>query len=226
LDLRRRPLAEVTPRDHPFHAGGIMVRFAVVLIPFVVVAAACGDAAGPVSATDETVAQDVAFSRGAAAGAASLATGRRILMLDACDPPSFNEAFGFEVCNPIHARAGIPFSTFIGQLERKQRVAAWRFTPEIITVTRTTSMEVINMGGIPHSFTEVEEFGGGFVPILNLLSGNLTLAPECVHPLNPTAPHPDVVLLGPGEHETHTFHPGTEKKYICCIHPWMRAVTR
>jgi hypothetical protein len=202
-----------------------MVRLAVVLIPLVVVAAACSDAAGPEPATDALDAQEAAFGRAAAAGAA-LTTGRRILMLDACDPPSFNEAFGFEVCNPIHARAGIPFSTFISQLELKQRVDAWRFTPEIITVTRTTSMEVINMGGIPHSFTEVEEFGGGFVPILNLLSGNLTPAPECVHPMVPTAPHPDVVLLGPGEHETHTFHPGTEKKYICCIHPWMRAVTR
>lgn len=153
------------------------------------------------------------------------AGGRQVVMLDACDPASFNEAFGFEVCTPVSAGAGIPFATFIALLERNQQVNAWRFAPEVIRVTRTTTMRVPNLGGIPHSFTEVEEFGGGFVPLLNALSGNPDPAPECVDPGNPNVPNSDVRLIPPGQADEITFVPGESKKYICCIHPWMRAVS-
>jgi hypothetical protein len=89
-------------------------------------------------------------------------------MLDACDPVSFNDAFGFEVCTPTTPRAGIAFSTLIALLEKHQRAEAWRISPDVIHVTRTVTMTLPNRGGIPHSFTEVEEFGGDFVPILNI----------------------------------------------------------
>jgi len=38
----------------------------------------------------------------------------------------------------------------------------------------------VNRGGEEHTFTEVEEFGGGIVPVLNALSGNPEVAPECL----------------------------------------------
>jgi len=156
-------------------------------------------------------------------GAADLApsfsahdAGRQILMLDACDPESFNAAFGFEICTPVNRRGGIPFDTFIAQLQRHQRVEAWRFSPGVIRVPRTTTIRVVNAGGIPHNLVEVAEFGPGIVPELNELSGNPgEPVPECLG-----AP-----LVAPGDHVHMTFEPGDEKKYMCCIHPWMRAVS-
>ncbi len=153
----------------------------------------------------------------------TMGSARQVLMLDACDPESFNEAFGFEVCTPTSPRAGIHFDTFISLLEKHQKVDVWRFSPGEIRVPRQTTLHLPNKGGIPHSFTEVEEFGGGFVPLLNQLSGNLELAPECVHPENPQAPHPDVRLIAPGDYDEVTVTPGDGTKYMCCIHPWMRA---
>lgn len=190
-----------------------MQRPLILMVVPIILAAGCGEAPTAPRLDPESVSASLA------------ATGRPILMLDACDPASFNAAFGFSVCNPVHARAGIPFSTFIAQLEARGRVEAWRFAPDRIRVTRPTTFRVPNMGGIVHSFTEVAEFGGGFVPLLNQLSGNLVPAPECVHPANPEAPNPSVILVPPGQHDHVTIAPGENKKFMCCIHPWMRATT-
>lgn len=190
-----------------------MRRASILLGIPLILAPACSEAPTEVTATAESVMP--AMSMGS----------RSILMRDACDPPSFNAAFGFEVCTPVHAQAGISFETFIAQLQRDGTVEAWRFAPSRIHVNRTTTFRVPNMGGIPHSFTEVAEFGGGFIPVLNALSGNPVPAPECVHPENPEAPHPDVALIAPGDEDHVMIEPGEGKKYMCCIHPWMRAVT-
>lgn len=179
---------------------------------FLAFLAACGETAQPTAVEALLDAESIgpAFS--------AHPTGRRVVMLDACDPETFNAFFGFEVCTPVHARAGIPFSTFVALLELHQRVDAWRFAPDMIRVTRPTTVVVPNLGGIPHSFTEVEEFGGGFIELLNELSGNPIPAPECLDFEN-------MVLVAPGDHDVVTFQPGQRKKYMCCIHPWMRAET-
>lgn len=196
-----------------------MTRAATVLLTVSLVAllGACGEPSQPAGPALDG-ASTPAFSHAAPAP--------RLLMLDACDPESFNAAFGFDVCTPVHRKAGISFATFIALLEKNQQVDAWRFAPDVIHVTRPVTMAVPNHGGIPHSFTEVEEFGGGFIPLLNVLSGNVVPAPECVHPDNAAAPHPDVRLIAPGDHDVITFEPGETKKYMCCIHPWMRAASR
>jgi hypothetical protein len=67
-----------------------------------------------------------------------------------------------------------------------------------------------------HTFTEVEAFGGGFVPELNALSGNPVPAPECL------ALDPDDFVPPGGTYSDEVEEPGTER-YQCCIHPWMRA---
>jgi plastocyanin len=73
----------------------------------------------------------------------------------------------------------------------------------------------VNHGGETHTFTEVEEYGGGIVPMLNELSGMTTVAPE-YQALQPGDFIPAGGSLGETEEEE-----GTEK-YQCCIHPWMR----
>ena len=189
-----------------------------VVVPFAAFLAACGEARSPVAPADGATAAASAFARPALLA-------RQVLMLDACDPDSFNAVFGPGFCRRSTS-GGIHLETFLALLEKHQRVEAWRFSPDVIHVTRPTTLTIPNNGGIPHSFTEVAEFGGGFVPLLNQLSGNTVPAPECVHPAVPGAPNPAVNLVPPGSADELTVNPGESKKYMCCIHPWMRAETR
>jgi hypothetical protein len=63
-------------------------------------------------------------------------------------------------------------------------------------------------GGELHTFTRVQNFGGGIVPLLNDLSGNPVVAPECAALGNPAA--------------GSTALPAGKTQFQCCIHPWMR----
>jgi len=140
-------------------------------------------------------------------------TTRRIEMLDACDPLSFNAVLGEGACT---RPGGLSFDTFIAQLTAKGVVDAWRFAPGNNVQARVgQELLAINRGGETHTFTEVEEFGGGIVPILNQLSGNTEVAPEC----NPAT----ITFIPPGgTYSDEVEETGTER-YQCCIHPWMRA---
>lgn len=50
-----------------------------------------------------------------------------------------------------------------------------------LEVSEGTSLPVMNTGGELHTYTEVEDFGGGVVPMLNQLSGKTTVTPECAN---------------------------------------------
>jgi hypothetical protein len=144
------------------------------------------------------------------------AGGREIRIFDQCDPDSFNAAIGPGTC--IRA-GGLTFDTFIALLQKHQIVPSWRFSAAVIHVPAELTLPIANDGGEVHTFTEVEEFGGGIVPVLNSLSGNPVPAPECLG-LSPSD------FVAPGAETTHTFEPDNADKYQCCIHPWMRATTR
>ena len=88
------------------------------------------------------------------------------------------------------------------------------FTP-IIEAKVGQTLLAINRGGEEHTFTEVEEFGGGVVDILNQLSGNTEVAPECL------ALAPSDRIPAGGTFTDEVEETGTEL-YQCCIHPWMR----
>ena len=93
---------------------------------------------------------------------------------------------------------------------------AWRMDPTYFKSESDETISVKNEGGRGHTFTEVANFGGGFVPPLN---GNLTVAPECAAAAAsaPLAPGDrlDVTGLGVGNH-----------LFQCCIHPWMRILIK
>jgi|RhiMetdeSRZDD1v2_1073273.scaffolds.fasta_scaffold74492_3 hypothetical protein len=92
---------------------------------------------------------------------------------------------------------------------------SWRNEPSYITTSTNRAVRVTNWGGRDHTFTEVANFGGGFVPLVN---GALVVAPEC----NPAT----VSILSPGETERiNGLAPGTHK-FQCCIHPWMTAAIK
>lgn len=145
---------------------------------------------------------------------AAVQTGRSILMLDNCDPDSFNAALGPGTC--VNRNGGLSFEAFQAMFQRQQQVPSWRFSTSNIHVPTTVTLPIVNQGGEEHTFTEVAEFGGGLVPPLN---GGVPTRPECLA-LAPTD------FIASGAQTTHTFEAGESAKYQCCIHPWMRAESR
>ena len=140
---------------------------------------------------------------------------RTVDMNDQCDPATFNAAIGPGTC--IGNNGGVSFDTFIAELSRTEHAGAWHFAPGVVQVLDDEAFQGRNTGGEFHTFAEVDEFGGGFVPLLNLLSGNPEPAPEC----DPAA-NPEINFVPPGGvSDPKVEKPGVHH-YQCCIHPWMR----
>jgi plastocyanin len=145
--------------------------------------------------------------------------GHHVAILDDCDPndPDWTPTGGCVL------RDGVVTEDEFGALLTSSRSLsvvghpAWRMEPSYLRVSSGTSVRVSNAGGRLHTFTEVAQFGGGFVPPLNI---GLTQAPECV----PSAPN--VNSVPPGQRvELNDLTPGNHR-YQCCIHPWMRALIK
>lgn len=122
-----------------------------------------------------------------------------VLMLDRCEPDSFNAAFGPGTCvGDGHVTVG----AFIATLQQRGAHPLWRFIPRLTAAVEGGTVAARNVGGEEHTFTEVAAFGGGFVAPLNALSRNPVPAPECAL----TLPNGDLVptggafdtLVGPG----------------------------
>jgi plastocyanin len=151
----------------------------------------------------------------AATSAASSGRGREnvlVNMSDACDPDSFNAIIGPGTCV---RNGGMPFERFTTLLQQLGFVGPWHFAPNNANVVVGQTFVAENMGGEVHTFTEVSEFGGGIVPILNQLGGFGAPAHECT-----TLEDDDFVPPG-GTYTEKVDHTGSVK-FQCCIHPWMR----
>jgi len=171
-------------------------------------------------------------------------TTKTITMRDACDTDSFNAVVGSGTCLPGH-HGNTLFGDFIGELQSDQIAGAWRFNPllnateghfqlarlELRAGEKTT---IQNEGGETHTFTRVQKFGGGFVDVLNGISGNPDPAPECAQVLpdgtlvpQPESPANKVVEAGkiePGPTAGSSALPKGMTKWECCVHPWMRMI--
>jgi len=139
-----------------------------------------------------------------------------VQLQDDCDPATFNAALGAGACQRS-AATGTTLSEFTAELTASGSVAAWRFVPPTLDLNEGARLAVVNTGGETHTYTEVEEFGGGVVPELNQLSGNPAAAPECLD-----AAEFDSSTVRAGQTVQHTFDERGLEKYQCCIHPWMR----
>jgi plastocyanin len=149
----------------------------------------------------------------ATAGAVGFASEiRNVQMMDACDPETFNAAFGDGTCV---RNGGVQLDNFFHQLEVTGQAGAWHFAPGQARLRDGQAVQATNHGGEVHTFTEVEEFGGGFIPELNELAGTPDPAPECLA-LGPADFVPPGASTPPDAEEKGTHH------YMCCIHPWMR----
>jgi plastocyanin len=155
----------------------------------------------------------VAFA--AAAPANEGGGGKQIAIRDDCDPrdAGWNELGG---CALRHGNVTV--EEFDEELDSPLSAAvvghqAWRNDPSYLEIKEGQSIRVVNKGGRPHTFTEVAEFGGGFVPPLN---EGLTPAPACAA----------ATVLPPGATATlEGLAPGNHR-LMCCIHPWMRALVK
>ena len=143
----------------------------------------------------------------------------QVVALDECDPTTFNAALGPDFCKNV-ALAGLGFATTLDDLFAKAAAGTpdrgWDFEPDRLTINEGTSLSVADMGGEPHTFTEVKHFGGGFIPGLNAGVG---MAPECVGGFSKVSVAKTRILQG-----SHVEVSGLSKgqhKFECCIHPWM-----
>ena len=169
----------------------------------------------PASAGAITAGAATAIPAKAPAAAPTVAGGRQevlVNMLDACDPDTFNAVIGPGTCV---RSGGMKFDQFIAQLTRLAFAAPWRFAPQNTNVRVGQTFVAENRGGEAHTFTEVEEFGGGIVPSLNQLAHTPTIAPACA------ALEGDDFVAPGGSYRETVDHAGT-LKFQCCIHPWMR----
>jgi len=148
----------------------------------------------------------------------------QVVALDECDPTTFNAptAGGADFCKNV-ALANFGFATTLSDLVASAQNGTpdpgWDFEPDQLTIRQGTILSVVNEGGEPHTFTEVKQYGGGFLPALNP-GGNASTVPECSGGFKNIAvartrviqgSRLDVVGLSKGRHF-----------FECCIHPWMR----
>src|SRR5690348_7958326 len=85
---------------------------------------------------------------------------------DYCDPESFNAVIGPDTCVRDTSDGSITFSGFVNELGTDKSVGAWRFAPAQLSVAEGAVLELHNIGGETHTFTQVKRFGGGFVDFL------------------------------------------------------------
>jgi len=141
--------------------------------------------------------------------------GERVRIQDDCDPATFDAVLGPGACL---GKGDTTFQEFIAELTATKIAEDWKFDDDHFSVAPGSRITATNRGGETHTFTQVANFGGGFVPALNALSGNPTPVPECSFPAVGSS------FVPPGGSRAGTAPAGGTVKFQCCIHPWMRAV--
>ncbi|MCU1304127.1 MAG: hypothetical protein JWQ87_4411 [Candidatus Sulfotelmatobacter sp.] len=142
----------------------------------------------------------------------------QVVALDECDPATFNAALGADFCKNVT----LGYFTTLDNLFAEAAVGTpdpnWDFEPDRVSIKKGDTLSVVDQGGEPHTFTEVAQFGGGFITGLN--GPGETTVPECSGGFGSVAvaktrilqaSHLDVTNLSKGQHN-----------FQCCIHPWMR----
>ena len=87
---------------------------------------------------------------------------RTISIRDDCDPATFDEAVGPGTCI---GDGDTTFAEFLDALADGGH-DKWRFNSD--RTETDLAVNSSNRGGEVHTFTEVGQFGGGFVPLLNM----------------------------------------------------------
>jgi hypothetical protein len=143
---------------------------------------------------------------------------------DSCDPLTFNAALNDPTACVKPGRT--TFTEFLAELTATQTVRSWRFNPPQATVRSGNAMLAQNVGGEVHTFTPVKQYGGGFIGLLNDLSGNPVPTPECANvPALIFVPGGESSLISAASLAAAADADGIARVQ-CCLHPWMRADVR
>jgi plastocyanin len=145
-------------------------------------------------------------------------SGSEVVALDECDPTTFNAALGADFCKNVSLGAFTTLSDLFSEAQAGHPDPNWDFEPDTVHIKQGTTLRVVDMGGEPHTFTEVKKFGGGFIPQLNG-PGEKTI-PECAGGFGKVAVARTRMLQG-SQLQVTGLAPG-EHFFECCIHPWMR----
>jgi hypothetical protein len=141
----------------------------------------------------------------------------QVVALDECDPAKFNAALGPDFCKNVALGASTTLSTLFAEAAAGTPDPNWDFEPDAMNIKEGTTLVVSDEGGEPHTFTEVQQFGGGFVTGLN--DGQQTI-PECVGGFSRVAVAKTRILQG-SQLQLPNLSKG-DHLFECCIHPWMR----
>jgi plastocyanin len=141
----------------------------------------------------------------------------QVVALDECDPTTFNAQLGPDFCKNVALGAFTTFDNLFAEAAAGTPDPNWDFEPDTLRVKQGTIVSVVDQGGEPHTFTEVAQFGGGFVTGLN--HGEATVS-ECANGFSNLAVARTRILQG--SHIDITGLKEGEHRFQCCIHPWMR----
>jgi len=141
----------------------------------------------------------------------------QIVALDECDPNTFNAKLGPDFCHNVTLGAFTTFDDLFAKAAAGTPDPGWDFEPDTVRIKEGTVLTIADEGGEPHTFTEVENFGGGFVAGLN---GGEETIPECSGGFKNLDVAKTRILQG--SHIEVTGLKKGEHKFECCIHPWMR----
>src|SRR5260370_10809144 len=101
----------------------------------------------------------------------------QVVALDECDPTTFNAALGPDFCKNVTLGAFTVLSDLFRKAQAGTPDPGWDFEPDTLRIKEGTTVNVVDQGGEPHTFTEVAHFGGGFVSPLN--TADQASAPAC-----------------------------------------------
>jgi plastocyanin len=141
----------------------------------------------------------------------------QVVALDECDPTTFNNALGPDFCKNIALGYATTLQTLLTEAAANNPDKNWDFEPDTLNINKGTVVSVTDQGGEPHTFTEVQQFGGGFIPPLN--SGQAAV-PECAMGFSDVSVAKTRILQG-STSQIAGLSKGTHY-FQCCIHPWMR----
>jgi len=157
---------------------------------------------------------------GAIAAGGPPANVTQVVALDECDPATFNAVIGPDFCKNV-ALGVLGYSTTFQDLFAKAAAGTpdpkWDFEPDTVNINENSLLSVVDQGGEPHTFTEVKQFGGGFIPGLN---HDEATVPECVGGFSNLAVAKTRILQG-SRLDIDSLAKG-KHFFQCCIHPWMR----
>jgi len=141
----------------------------------------------------------------------------QVVALDECDPTTFNAALGPDFCKNVALGYSTTLANLLAEAAAGTPDPNWDFEPDSMNMKEGTTLVISDEGGEPHTFTEVQQFGGGFITGLN--DGQATI-PECAGGFSRVAVAKTRVLQG-SQLQIPNLSKG-DHLFECCIHPWMR----